>query len=67
MVYYIMVYNVYESFWKDSSVLPFDLSVTKGDIPMHRKENRTLTLVFLLILISSTIIRILLSVFPKSA
>ena len=34
---------------------------------MSRKENRALTLAFLLILISSTIIRVLLSVFPKSA
>ena len=54
MVYYIMVYNVYESFWKDSAVLPFDLSMTKGDKPMLRKENRTLTLAFLLILAWAT-------------
>ena len=34
---------------------------------MLKKENRTLTLAFLLILISSAIIRIVLSIFPKSA
>ena len=32
---------------------------------MFKKENRTLTLAFLLILVSSTIIRVLLSIFPK--
>ena len=34
---------------------------------MFKKENRTLTLVFLLILISSAVIRVILSIFPKSA
>ena len=34
---------------------------------MLKKENRTLTLAFLLILISSAIIRVVLSIFPKSA
>ena len=67
MVYYSMVYSVYRPSYKGTAVLPFDLSMTEGDLPMLRKENRTLTLAFLLILISSTIIRILFSVFPKSA
>ena len=34
---------------------------------MLKKENRTLTLAFLLILISSAVIRVILSIFPKSA
>lgn len=45
----------------------FDHPLTEGDIFMFKKENRTLTLVFLLILISSAVIRVILSIFPKSA
>ena len=45
----------------------FDHPLTEGDIFMLKKENRTLTLAFLLILISSAVIRVVLSIFPKSA
>lgn len=59
MIYYSMVYNMSND--------RFDHPLTEGDIFMFKKENRTLTLVFLLILISSAVIRVILSIFPKSA
>ena len=59
MIYYSMVYNMSND--------RFDHPLTEGDIFMLKKENRTLTLAFLLILISSAVIRVVLSIFPKSA
>ena len=48
MIYYSMVYNMSND--------RFDHPLTEGDIFMLKKENRTLTLAFLLILISSAVI-----------